>query len=625
MCSFRDSAMMHLCKRVLLGGLITFPWMGTIFADEGHQQLSFLPNAPQTESSPSPGADHPNLIFASFAGLLQQWPNTYAYSGHSIIPGVIRTGTLLYHGTNHHTPPPSEGMKWFAFDPEYSYVIHSRRLGQLDLYTYAVTRPLRIIYLDGQSASLGTPGFMDSQSVLINGTILGELGDEGNYMDEEYDRARELCKIGKDWGFEGVVRMNTCFELLWCDLTQGVELLGGTNTTDPFDTYYEPGDFHESKKVIETHSPDTRTNSSAPFVQNPLDVINPLCPNGVQKDFEQKIEVCGASASTIQLKNNSGSIKSDGPNEALLQIVRRTRVINSPFYLRAPQYYLRAASRKFGFPGEVRVSLDPSGFVSFYDRIESLSQKRQADGTDIGPRHAHTLQGISSSDVKKIKDRLLNVLARKNAEGWRTESDRLDWRTAVETVVQTYSRPLIELDYLLKRDDMSAIDRAAEVRGLTYGMILPYLDFSTWNIDDPAWIDGSLEKCARGFTAGTYRASDLTESIEVIIGAIEGTLSRLCSTIFSIFSQTIQLAIPIDSLISPDSRLESEANSRTLEWRKQTDELMMWLGWSTWGQCNPPCKPDEICLPPLWPIFWIKGFPKMEEFPICSNVSGKRS
>jgi hypothetical protein len=236
--------------------------------------------------------------------------------------------------------------------------------------------------------------------------------------------------------------------------------------------------------------------------------------------------------------------------------------------------------------------------VSFYDRIESLSQKRQADGTEVGPRYAHTLQGISSSDVKKIKDRLLNVLARKNAEGWRTESDRLDWRTAVETVIQTYSRPLIELDYLLKRDDMSAIDRAAEVRGLTYGMILPYLDFSTWNIDDPAWIDGSLEKCARGFTSGTYRASDLTESIEVIIGAIEGTLSRLCSTIFSIFSQTIQLAIPIDSLISPDARLESEANSRTLEWRKNTEDLMMWLGWSTWGHCDPPCKPDVSTLPP---------------------------
>ncbi|OAV90991.1 hypothetical protein PTTG_28116 [Puccinia triticina 1-1 BBBD Race 1] len=216
----------------------------------------------------------------------------------------------------------------------------------------------------------------------------------------------------------------------------------------------------------------------------------------------------------------------------------------------------------------------------------------------------------------------MNVLARKNAEGWRTESDRLDWRTSVWTVIQTYSKPLVELNYLLKRDDLSAIDRAVEVRGLTYGMILPYVDFSSWNVSDPAWAERNVKKCAKGFTSGTYRASDLTESIEVIIGAIEGTLDRLCSTIFSIFSQTIELDIPIASLISPDARLESEAALRASEWRQQTEELMKWLGWSTWGHCDPPCKPDEMCLPPLWPPSWMKGLPNFDiQLPVCSNGS----
>ncbi|WAQ84021.1 hypothetical protein PtA15_4A472 [Puccinia triticina] len=97
----------------------------------------------------------------------------------------------------------------------------------------------------------------------------------------------------------------------------------------------------------------------------------------------------------------------------------------------------------------------------------------------------------------------------------------------------------------LKRDDLSAIDRAAEVRGLTYGMIITYVDFSSWNLSDPAWVDQNTKK--------------------FIIGAIAGTLDRLCSTIFSIFNQTIELSIPINLLITPDPRLESEATSRASE------------------------------------------------------------
>ncbi|WAQ84013.1 hypothetical protein PtA15_4A464 [Puccinia triticina] len=116
----------------LLTGLVALPWLAPLVVAAESEQLSFLPTPnPGTRSSPSvPGADHPNLIFASFAGLLQQWPNTYAYSGHSIIPGVVPRGTLLYHRTNHQTPPPSEGLEWLAFNPEYSYVIHAHRLGQ---------------------------------------------------------------------------------------------------------------------------------------------------------------------------------------------------------------------------------------------------------------------------------------------------------------------------------------------------------------------------------------------------------------------------------------------------------------------------------------------------------------
>ncbi|KAH9456409.1 hypothetical protein Pst134EB_012606 [Puccinia striiformis f. sp. tritici] len=571
-------------KRLMLAFLVGFMaswWVDPSVSDKS-SQLTFEPENPASDSSPSPGRDHPNFIFASFAGLLQQWPNTFAYSGHSIIPGVVPRGTLLYHGTNQQTTPPTEGLEWLAFNPEYSY-----------------------------SSSLGTPGFMDSQSVLINSTTVPEgFGDEGGYIKAEYERARELCMIGKKRGFEGVVRMNTFFELLLCDFNQKVELLAGTNTTDPYDTLYQPGEV----------TGDSPSDSSATIAQNQSDVAQSLFPDEVPHQFQ----LTNNNNSTIHAKSHRESARDD-PQESLLQLLVRPRPIKSPFFRRSSQYSFRASSRQFFMPGEVRVILDPSGFVSFYDRVESLSQKRQADGTSESPRHTHRLFGISSGDMDKVKDRLFNVLARKNAEGWRTESDRLDWRATAWTIIQTYSNSLVELDYLLKRDDLTAIDRAAEVRDLTYGMLMPYVDFSSWDVSDPAWNDQTIKKCRRGFTAGTYRASELTESLTVIIGAIEGTLDRLCSTVLSIFSQTIKLSIPIHSSNSSNSKLERVAQWRTSEWRQQTEELMRWLGWSTWGHCDPPCKPDEICLPPLWPLYWMKGVPKIEEqFPVCSNASWQR-
>ncbi|KAA1065959.1 hypothetical protein PGT21_016632 [Puccinia graminis f. sp. tritici] len=626
---------------LFIGCMIVSCWPEPTVADneESGDQRSFLPKEDaEGYSSAAPGRDHPNLIFASFAGLLQQWPNTFAYSGHSIIPGVVPRGTLLYHGTNYPVLTPTEGLEWFAFNPEYSYVLHSRRPGQLTLHTYVATRTLRIIYIDGQSASLGRPGFSDSQSVLINGsvpivpkqpTVRKEGANRGALLLEEaYARARGLCKLGKEWGFEGVVRMNTCFKVMWCDFSQGVKLLGSMNTTDPFDTDH-PEESQEPIKSSETR--DSSSDSTTEFLHNRTDTINPLVSDGSQQDFQQKIEVSGAKNVSAQIKqdDDEGTKKSENSTKNLmLQLVTRPQSINSPFYLRGAQYYFRAASRQYFWPGEARVILDPSGFVSFYDRIESLSEKRKADGTAVGSRRFHRLDGISSNDVKKIKDRLLGVLARKNAEGWRIESDRLDWRTSANTIVQTYSNPLIELDFLLKRQDMTGIERAVEVRGLTYGMILPYLDFSSWNntTNNPMSFDEGIKKCTEGFTSGTYdSASDLTDSIEVIIGAIEGTLERLCGTIFGIFSQTIQLALPLDSLISPDPKLESDAESRIVEWRQQIKELMVWLGWSTWGHCDPPCKTNELCLPPLWPNFWLEGFPDFDQFPFCKTVSGKKT
>lgn len=509
------------------------------------------PGIEQPSSSSPEEANNSNFIFASFASLLQQWPNSFAYSGHSIIPGIIPTSTVLYHGTNNGDPPPARGFEWLAFDPEMSYSIHSRWNDRNDLCRYMSTRPLRIIYLDGQSASLGTAGFMDSQSVIINGTVNLEFEDRGHFLEAEYLRAGHLCAIGKNWGFEGVVRMNSGFELIWCDFTQGIKLLGCTNTTHP----------PEGSQVVSSTVPSTEISTP----------------------------------------------------------------VHSRIALNARWSFGRAASRHFFSPGEVRAKLDPSGFISFYDRIPSLDAKRRLDGSDKGSRFDHRLYGISSSDATQIQDRLFNVIARKNAQDWKLDDpDRLDWRDVVLSIIQTYDQPLTELAFVLRRDDISMIEQVLQVRDSTYGMLMPYIDFSNWNITDSTWVNRGIEHCTKAFTsAHDYADSELTDSIQLIINAIEGTLARLCTTVHQIFAQSFHMVssstVDLDGRVDLDKSSSRMVKSKLLEWTKLSDDLINWLGWSTWGHCDPICKSNEICMPPMWPV--VMGSQISTYQPVCLNIT----
>ncbi|OAV90994.1 hypothetical protein PTTG_06537 [Puccinia triticina 1-1 BBBD Race 1] len=510
----------------------------------------------------SSGRDNSNLIFASFASLLQQWPNAFAYSGHSIIPGLIPRSTLLYHATNNSTGPPSSGPEWLALNAEMGYSIFSHRGGELDLYTYAATRPLRVLYVDGQSASLGTPGFMDSQYVITNTSIPLENPDPGPGQNRTIEAARALalCRFGDKHGFEGVVRMATSFELLWCDFAKGIQLLGMINATDP---YYE----HQWDSEVQTTTSLGRDQSAT----------------------------------------------SDPP------------VPDPPFYARARWNYARSGEREFFAPGEVPVILDPMGFVSFYDGLESLDAKRRAEGTSEGPRSRHRLYGISADDTQTVQARLAEVLARKNAENWQMDSDRLDWRALVLTIVQRYSHPIVELRYVLDRHDLNATEQAIEVRGLAYDILMPSLDFAHWHSPEPDWLSEGIRKCATAYTSAPLLPSDLNHSIQLIIGAIEGTLSRICTTIYSLFSQTIKLSLPVKPTYTFNSTLENEARAKIPEWRGEIEGLQKWLGWSNWADCDPRCKTNEICMPPMWPYIRGKDFTNItDQYPLCLNISSPR-
>ncbi|KAG1811083.1 hypothetical protein EV424DRAFT_1528903 [Suillus variegatus] len=106
------------------------------------------------------------VVNTQCSSLLQHWANTRHRIGHTIVPGTIPVGTLLYYGaiTGPHLPT---ALDWVAVEPDYSILFcqGSIETGCWHL-TLAVTRPMKVLYFDGSSAAKIPEGTMDTQDLV---------------------------------------------------------------------------------------------------------------------------------------------------------------------------------------------------------------------------------------------------------------------------------------------------------------------------------------------------------------------------------------------------------------------------------------------------------------------------
>ncbi|KAJ7621080.1 hypothetical protein FB45DRAFT_928277 [Roridomyces roridus] len=134
-----------------------------------------------------------HLVFDTVSSFLQHWPNTRYRNGHSLVPGTVPVGTLLYHGRG-------------DSNPEHSYMFcrGSAAAGCWHLTLVAV-RPLRVLYFDGSSAGKN------------------EKRPHG-FSGYKEQRSLDLCAWGKPLGIDGFLR-----EIILCDFTAGVEMVSMAN------------------------------------------------------------------------------------------------------------------------------------------------------------------------------------------------------------------------------------------------------------------------------------------------------------------------------------------------------------------------------------------------------------
>ncbi|KAF9236707.1 hypothetical protein BU15DRAFT_76667 [Melanogaster broomeanus] len=166
-------------------------WQATSFGDKDGLASWSL------DEPPNPNAtDH--LVFETVNSLLQHWPNTRLRNGHTIVPGTIPEGTLLYHGATRNELPP--GPEWTATDPEHAIAFCEDETKGCWHLTLATTRPLKVVYFDGSSAAKTQWGSMDTVDLIAWGM------SPPSWIYHEEQRIEDLCKWGKGLGVDGFVR-----------------------------------------------------------------------------------------------------------------------------------------------------------------------------------------------------------------------------------------------------------------------------------------------------------------------------------------------------------------------------------------------------------------------------------
>ncbi|OAA76978.1 hypothetical protein LEL_06662 [Akanthomyces lecanii RCEF 1005] len=229
-------------------------------------------------------------IFNQLNNAGRQWGSSLTHNGVGFFPAIVPAGTLLYHGD--HTDQPPTNPEWLAFEIEHaelfalSYLRSSRKvqdgLTRNDqtpaqkpvlnnalsfhpggfgegssyghpadsasvpqgfpeayrnirgyLHTYQASRDLKVLYLDGMAAAKTTMGTLDSQDLVLCEDKIGNLSKSFPFCEDV--RASMICEMLADWGYDGFVRMEAGFELVYCDFSKGFSFLSARRTFYPRD------------------------------------------------------------------------------------------------------------------------------------------------------------------------------------------------------------------------------------------------------------------------------------------------------------------------------------------------------------------------------------------------------
>lgn len=606
-------------------------------------QYNGADNKPQSQDAHSSWtlnftSPHPHL-FASVSTLLHQWSNTMFPNGHALVAVEIPAYTLLYHGlispADRDPEPPSP--EWLAFDLEMAYGIMGSARNSF-LLTYQTTRPVKALYFDGESATLFGLGTMDSQMLQLFGNVSGPANGLGWGIQPEYLRAHGLCDWleraglrGRGWGFEGVVRMNAGFEMIWCDfVSPSLRLVSRMNVTAPL----LPEEDEDADRAVPAEEEAERVDGVAELAKRGQDATSyyPLPPQPTKTD-----------------RNAEPSHPAAPPN------MRWTRDHREPFLTMQGWGWFDSATWHYGSnrngpgQGEVRAKVLQCGILSYYSAqfVNQTANRAAADEkslnlTSSGLWEGPGEHGNRTTAIKQLTRRRryhhLGMSTPKEAALMRSNSERAlrsllasenecsgaDWTLITSEIVARTTNQLGMLDTKLASFPVHANNETEvykwifDLRAQSHLFLIPFLEYPeeitrrTWSTST-AYYRETHARCQYRYTrllvpdelgsALTPEEHDIRRAIEEVYGTICGVLITMHFGIELAWLDTIshKAAPSASTALSPQV---------AATWRDNIAELVSWLGWENqYTGCKEQCAWDERCYIPIWPVMHRVGGP----------------
>lgn len=587
----------------------------------------------------------PHLL-ASVSSLLHQWSNTIFPNGHTLAAVEVPAYTLFYHGLispdeSNPTPPSPE---WLAFDLEMAYGIMGSSRNSF-LLTYQTTRPVKALYFDGESAALMGLGQMDTQMLQLFGNVSGPPGNGFMGLGQEYMRAHGLCQWfedaglgGRGWGFEGVVRMNAGFEMIWCDFSSpSLRLMSRLNVTAPLLPEEEDGEEAVQQKAV----PENTSDGEIAVVDDSGDLAPTAIPTNKQE----------ATSYYPLPPQPTRSGRDSEPSHPAAPPNWRHETGREPFLRIQGWGWFDSATWHFGSTrngpgqGEVKANVLSCGLLSYYSpqfanqSLNRASHERKnlnltADGLWTGPgeqgnrtkaiqqlarrRRFHHLGDVTPEEAMRMKqksERALRSLLepQNNCTG-------ADWVLITSEIVQRTTNHLTMIDTKLisfpsgSQNDTAVSQWLYDLRAQIHLFMVGYLEYpptieqGTWSTRSELYGE-TYSRCKYRYTRLLVPGelhSPLYPEEEDIRLAVEDVYGTICSVLLTVgfgveqaWSKSTSAGKGHESSTSTAPALASRADL----WHDNIAELQAWLGWeSEYYGCDQICAWDERCYIPMWPL-----------------------
>ena len=500
------------------------------------------------------------------------------------------------------------------------------------MFVYQTTRFVKCVYFDGESAGMMNGGQLDTQMLHIYGNLTGpprrpgrDPNPIGDFVEDEYARATGLCDWlrvhglgGSGFGYEGIVRMNTGFEMIWCNFTSPSLRLGSSlNVTAPL----LPPDDEKEQHLDANLGGGLKSPYFAPLDMSVLQTDSSTgSSNTRQASFRGTLKREPFTSSKFWLWFSSGvdhyGSSADGPGLGEVRVRPATCGFLNYY---APEFTNQAESRIL--EEQKRLNLTKEGhWVGAtkdewrYEALKSLTRRRRL----------HGLEWVTVSDaalMRKKSERVLRSLSQSP-----TTCSGVDWNLVTNEVVQTYAGPLNVLRESLRKyerlpggNQTALADFVASIREQAHGLLVPFLEYPGDMGNELIWMRGSKlfnethARCKFQHTLilDPQNAMDFSPEEWSMKWALEETLDSICSVLVEIGLSVEgfwQVHLNAKYTVATNNSVSDEMEWHFSSWAQGVEELMAWLGWEgEWTRCEQKCAIGEKCFIPMAPFIPIRS------------------